>query len=116
MVYTDQLFMKIKKPLYKYSLLPLKYFYKLILFALFLIYLSTGGQAACILLKASLINLQDINALHSIIERSIQNNRLDSVTKWVHRRPLSETDALIEIITPKSGDMEPSLFFEISGY
>ena len=102
------------KFIYKCSFLPFKYLYKFVIFAFFLTYLSTGGQSAWILLKSSLVNLQHINALHYIIEKNVRNDSLKFITKWVRYRPLSETDAIIEIITPKSGDMEPGLFFEIS--
>ncbi|MFH1158346.1 MAG: hypothetical protein V1721_05620 [Pseudomonadota bacterium] len=106
--------MKTGKSIYRFYLLPFKYLYKFLIFAIFIIYLSSGSQASWVLLKSALINLQDASALHSIIEKNVRNDHLDSITEWVRRRPLSETATLIEIVTPESGDVEPGMFFEFS--
>ncbi|MCK5555138.1 MAG: hypothetical protein KAI76_02780 [Alphaproteobacteria bacterium] len=106
--------MKKKKSIYRFYFLPFKYLYKLFIFLLFITYLSSGCRASWILLNSAIINLQDVSAFHSIIEKNVRKNRISSIRKWVRHRPLSETEALIEIATPKSGDLEFSLFLEFS--
>jgi len=98
----------------RFYFLPFKWLYKFFIFALFITYLSLGAQASWLLLKSAIINLQDVTAFHSIIEKNIRKNRVDSIRGWVRHRPLSETETLIKIATPKSGDMEFSLFLEFS--
>lgn len=98
----------------RFYFLPFKWLYKFLILVMFIVYIIAGCQASWTLFKSALINLQDVTALHSIIEKNIRKDRIKSITEWVHRRPLSETETLIDIATPKSGYLESSIFFEFS--
>lgn len=85
-------------------------------FAIFLMvgYTYIGAESFLILVRKEINKHQDVTALRGVIASAVADDQLTEVTTWVKFRPAAETDAIIDIITPESGSLETSIFFEIS--
>ncbi len=92
----------------------LRFIFKTLIVALFLCYILIGLNAAIVVAQKTIARSQDINVLTALIDKSIRTDDLHAVTRWVAFRLNADTDALIPLITPRSGELEPSLFLEIS--
>ena len=106
--------MSAKKPEAKRKFGIFRFIFKLAIYSLFLVYLLFGINAAITLFEMTLNRKQDISTLPAVIDRAVGENRAGDVTKWVRLRPLSETETLIDLASPKSGGLEPGIFFEFA--
>jgi hypothetical protein len=77
-------------------------------------YVLIGLSSSWTLYQTEMNRRQNISALGAVIQTAIEEGRPGDVFTWVHLRPLSETAALIDIITPQSGKLGSDIFFEIS--
>ncbi|MCE9508245.1 MAG: hypothetical protein K8R48_08060 [Alphaproteobacteria bacterium] len=94
----------------KFFRFVLKFFISVIMIC----YVLIGISASFTLYKMEMNARQSISDLSSVIQAAIDEGRPGDVFTWVHLRPLAETAALIDIITPESGKLNPDIFFEIS--
>lgn len=98
-----------------WMLLPFRFALKLLIFAVFIIYVFIGTSATEELYTRTMYRAQDISTIPQAIDEAEQNGGdRSAVTALLKARPLAETDKLVEIITPKSPPLESSVFFDIS--
>jgi len=89
---------------------------KFIVAVVFIIYVYVGMAATITLYKKNEYRAQDISVLYGALDEVAQGNGDPKrVTAWIKARPLSETDKLIEIVSPKSAALGPEVFVEFSG-
>ncbi len=93
---------------------PFRALFRFFAALLLLVYVIMGASAAFTFFQLTLNRIQDIKELPYIIQSAVLNNRLEKVEAWVRLRPASETDALIEAITPAAGDLGPKVFLDLS--
>jgi hypothetical protein len=77
-------------------------------------YVLIGLSSSWTLYKMEMNNRQSIDALGGVIQAALEEGRPGDVAAWVHFRPLAETAALIEMVTPESGKLGSDIFFEFS--
>lgn len=54
-----------------------------------------------------------ISHLSSVIDEASAQNELEDVVTWIRYRPLSDTDEIIAIVTPKSGLVGADVFLDV---
>lgn len=80
----------------------------------FLLYLLLVTPAAWTWVQTEWVRKSDVSALESVIGKALKENDLPRVRKWVSMRPLSETEDIVRIIEPHSGELGTALFAEIA--
>ncbi len=83
-------------------------------FVFLICYVYVGGQSFLMLVQKDINKRHDVQALHAVILESVAEDNLGRITAWVKLRPESETEEIINILTPESGSLEASVFFELS--
>lgn len=91
-----------------------KFVLNFLLYSLLLCYAFVGISAAWTLYKKEINSRQSLSDLTGVIQTALEEGRPSDVTAWVHLRPQDETAALIDAISPQSGQLDPYVFFELS--
>lgn len=55
----------------------------------------------------------DISHLSVVIDEAVAQNDLEDIATWLRYRPLSDTDDIIAIVTPKSGLVGADVFLDV---
>jgi hypothetical protein len=105
--------MKPEKPKQKIIHRIFRFFFKLAVALALITYVFFGMGTTIQLVKINSNKKQDIGALNEVIDQAVRNGEPHAATSWVRLRPLTETDIIIDIVTPKSADLEPGMFFEL---
>jgi hypothetical protein len=105
--------MKTGKSAAQWISLAFRFAFRCLAAVLLFIYVLLGVTATKELYKRNIIRAQDISTFNTVIDDAVQKDDTSAVTTWLRARPLAETDKLVEMVTPKSGVLEPAAFIEI---
>lgn len=92
----------------------LRFIFRLFAYLLLILYVIMGGRATVEVLRLHHARAYPVEALSGVIDSARAKGDPAAATRWISRRPLSETDKIIEIATPLSGHLEPQAFYLFS--
>jgi hypothetical protein len=89
-------------------------FGRTLLYGFLFLYVVAGANSSYMLIKRYMVRQESLDALPALIDKSVKQGHSDEVTRWVALRPLSETDKIVDIISPRSSTLGPSIFVEFA--
>lgn len=92
----------------------LRFIFKLFAYLIFILYVIMGGQATVEVLRIQHTRAYPVGTLSAVIESVKAKGDPARATRWISRRPLAETDKIVEVATPLSGHLEPHAFYLFS--
>lgn len=81
---------------------------------IFIGYILLGIQATATLFKTMSARKMPVSAVENVVETATRMQQPQTVTAWIQRRPQGDTDELIRLVTPISGGLDSTVFFEFS--
>jgi hypothetical protein len=78
----------------------------------FIFYVMIGGTLTATWFRIKWVQNQSLAELPYVAQRSIHYDTLGDLLFWVQYRPLAETAAIIETLTPYNSELSPAMFLE----
>jgi len=94
-----------------FGLFPLKFLGRAVLAVFLACYAYAGVSSLVVLTGIELHKRQDISRLADILRVAGDDA---AVVEWMRFRPLSDTEAMVAMITPEAARLPPTVFFEIA--
>lgn len=92
---------------------PFRLLFKVLTTALFIMYIGGGVGATAMLVQKKIYKAEPIEEVYRYINEEDDTGHFADLLMWLGARPLAETDKLVGLITPRSTEVSPAIFFEI---
>lgn len=77
-------------------------------------YVLMGLSYAIRVAKIEINRQQSLSTLQNVIREAVDSNKPQDVATWIRMRPVTETEAITDIIIPNSGALEAGTFITLS--